>query len=824
MMCTSLLVALATFSAAVDDTPLVAFTPHPNGFITAWLIGGPFPNDPSGRVPDGKEGLDRRPGFLADHLGGEAEVRPVEGDVVNGTVGEGNDRWTLHLNRGEVIELDELLKPNVNAIAYAYAAVISPRAMDAKLKLGSNDAVRVWLNGRLVHSKFAARSVQIDHDVVGVRLEAGVNPILVKIEQTQGNWGCVLRLTDRYGMPIRGLHSAVRARRDRDGLADLLRPGLQLEVVPEPITREKTAKLVLTTPASWPAALGSLRLGFGVCGSDGRFASLLIRNLAPNQRSAEAEWDVSELPLGIWTAQVKVQDESGRPIAELSRPCRKIETRRVGVVLRDRDSSAPAPARVSFLDVGGDYWPPEGHRRDVPVTFRVGVGGDVVIDGRAFAYTDADFTVYLPIGPIDVRVQRGPEYVPFRASWSSTRDGETRIIQLERWIDMKARGWYSGDTHIHFVKPAVALAEARGEDLNVANVLLTRLGRLVTSREDFTGKPLRDGTLPYVVYVSEECRHNFLGHLNLLNLRSVIEPITFGGPPEHEPVGDDYPPLADAADRTRAQNGYVTWAHFAWPGGEIAADVALGKIDSADIMTWGDPRTDRQFTSLDTYYRLLNCGFKLTATGGMDKMYNTQLAGGIRVYARVEGAFTYATWIDALRRGETFVTTGPMLFFRAVAGERKYPPSGTIRLDKPGTVRIEAEVESYEPVDELEIVSKGKVIRASESTGGGKRAICAFDLPVKESTWLAARCFSTKKLSVQIGGVPVMAHTSPIYVEVAGKPVNDPAAARSFLAEIGAAREWLDTRARFSNDAQKQVYVDLFDRAGRIYEKKAVGP
>src|SRR5207249_11475146 len=63
---------------------------------------------------------------------------------------------------------------------------------------------------------------------------------------------------------------------------------------------------------------------------------------------------------------------------------------------------------------------------------------------------------------------------------------------------------------------------------------------------------------------------------------------------------------------------------------------------------------------LHLWYRYLNCGFRLTASAGTDKMTTFVTVGANRVYAQVEGEFTYDNWMRGLRRGRTFVTNSPM--------------------------------------------------------------------------------------------------------------------------------------------------------------------
>ena len=71
------------------------------------------------------------------------------------------------------------------------------------MRMGSDDGMRVWLNGQLIHSLDVARAAVPDDDVVPVRLRAGRNTLLVKNADRNLGWGFYLRITDPAGKPLR---------------------------------------------------------------------------------------------------------------------------------------------------------------------------------------------------------------------------------------------------------------------------------------------------------------------------------------------------------------------------------------------------------------------------------------------------------------------------------------------------------------------------------------------------------------------------------------------------------------------------------------------
>ena len=74
-------------------------------------------------------------------------------------------------------------------IIYAYAEIIMPEDKHATLGIGSDDAIKVWLNGKLIHQNYAIRGVAVDNDMVPVDLLKGSNTIMIKVQNFGGPWG-----------------------------------------------------------------------------------------------------------------------------------------------------------------------------------------------------------------------------------------------------------------------------------------------------------------------------------------------------------------------------------------------------------------------------------------------------------------------------------------------------------------------------------------------------------------------------------------------------------------------------------------------------------
>lgn len=488
----------------------------------------------------------------------------------------------------------------------------------------------------------------------------------------------------------------------------------------------------------------------------------------------------------------------------------------VAVHLRDAQTSEPVFARINVTDTGGEYWPPEGHMKSVDTEWNPAVGGDAIIGGKSFAYVGPDFFLPLPLGSYDLEVVRGIEYEPHTIHFEVTASHvPTLEVELERWSNLAQEGWFSGDTHSHFMDPTSGMLEMKGEDLNVLNIMVTKWAELITNAEHFTGGPSPLSESDHIIYVNEESRHGFLGHTNLLNLRELVYPLSWGRQAGGGVIGGpDYPTMASVADKAHSQGGLVTWAHFPFPGGELAVDMALGKVDAIELMSMGDAFNDifGQLGPADTWYRFLNLGFRVPATAGTDKMQNTQLVGSVRTYVKMEGPLTYEGWVDGIRAGRTFTTTGPMLLFNANGAE----VGETITAETGGTVSVSVEVNSRIPMDRIEIVRGGKIIAAKANPTGARRVKFSAEVPIEGSTWIAARAFSAVRLPYN-QDIPVFAHTSPIYVDVPGRPISSPDDASYFAAQCDLAIEWARSTAKLLDESRRQEMIELYEEARQIY-------
>lgn len=82
------------------------------------------------------------------------------------------------------------------AIGYAYTEIESVHAREAVLSCGSDDGIKIWINGEVVHVNEVGRGYSPDADSCAVRLKAGVNRILVKVDNYVSGWGFGLGISE----------------------------------------------------------------------------------------------------------------------------------------------------------------------------------------------------------------------------------------------------------------------------------------------------------------------------------------------------------------------------------------------------------------------------------------------------------------------------------------------------------------------------------------------------------------------------------------------------------------------------------------------------
>ena len=494
-------------------------------------------------------------------------------------------------------------------------------------------------------------------------------------------------------------------------------------------------------------------------------------------------------------------------------------TRRVILRAVERTTRQSVPVKLHVHGEWGEYLAPVDRHRILNPAWFEDYSVDFVHGGtwegnaqnpHYCTYIPGVTSLDLPLGKVFVEVSKGFEIRPVHTIVEVTEETDEIVIELEKVLPWREKGWVTADTHVHFLSPMSALLEGSAEGVNVVNLLASQWGELMTNVGDFDGNTTwgsreAGGDGEYLVRVGTENRQHVLGHISLLGYSGrIIAPMTTGGPNESA-IGDPIEILlTEWAKQCRKQGGLVVLPHFPNPRAEFAASIVSEEVDAVEMTAWGNLYDGIDPYSLSDWYRYLNCGYLVAAAGGTDKMSANTAVGTVRTYARLgpDEPFTYEAWMEAVRRAETFVTYGPLLDFavdgHAMGSRIEMPASG-------GTVDVTWQVASATiPMSRVELVVNGEIresVAVSPEEGSGH-----WPVKVNKSSWLAllVRGHYTDKPEI------VAAHSSPVMVQVEGSPMLAAADAVTILEQIEGALAYLDTVGTRAEDvAYKRMRLVL---------------
>lgn len=367
------------------------------------------------------------------------------------------------------------------------------------------------------------------------------------------------------------------------------------------------------------------------------------------------------------------------------------------------------------------------------------------------------FSVDLEPGAYRLSVSRGMEFIPIHKDFNVEPGKPAEYtIRLKRWINLPKLGWYSGDVHVHHPTRKKShrdflLSYAEAEDLNVVNVLEMGHHQGTDFKQLGFGKEFRVIRGNYCLVSGQEDPRSTFGHIIGLNTTKLARDLSTY----------DYYDLT--FDRIHAQKGaLVGFAHFSWNGCNLPRGfpwyVSTEALDFIELL---------QFAKINgpDYYDYLNLGFRLTAAAGSDIPWGSTI-GECRTYVFTGGErLDVDAWFEGLRQGHTFVSNGPALFFTVdgkLPGCALEPKAGD-RL----TVRARASGQSTIGLPErLDIISGEGVVKSVARTETTKGDLTIeFEMEAETSGWITASAICKN------GAV---AHTTPIYLVVNGRPTWSP--------------------------------------------------
>ncbi len=153
-----------------------------------WLVSGPFATTGIAEPMN------------HEFLPNEAALAP--------TAGAGVWSQALYFTNDQIMLKDYFSQEGINTnnvVSYAFAYVVSPADQIAELWVGSDEALKVHLNGDVVYDFAGTRlfaGTECYKDTVTIRLQKGLNRLLVKSLQTIGSYNFSINICDVEPNPV----------------------------------------------------------------------------------------------------------------------------------------------------------------------------------------------------------------------------------------------------------------------------------------------------------------------------------------------------------------------------------------------------------------------------------------------------------------------------------------------------------------------------------------------------------------------------------------------------------------------------------------------
>ncbi|HXK62132.1 MAG TPA: CehA/McbA family metallohydrolase, partial [Acidobacteriota bacterium] len=483
------------------------------------------------------------------------------------------------------------------------------------------------------------------------------------------------------------------------------------------------------------------------------------RPVAIRLRGTGPNWvllSLSNVPTGRSTIMVTCEDPDGRrsmiPVVVATPSFGRLKVR----ILSD-DTGQPCPAMVRLI------WKTDGRDRKPPNAVDLAPQFDNL--GNATSQRPANlpgevlrsfwwlvpgpFDMSVPPGDWEITIRRGVEHRPVTETFT-VAEGQNieKTYRPRRWVDMRKHGWYSGDDHVHgrILSDADAhnlMMWVQAEDIHVANVVkMGDIARTYFEQRGF-GPDYRVRAQDYILAPGQECprTHNQLGHTLSMNIRSMVRDT------------DKYFLYDWVFDQVQEQGGLSGYAHVLSDSFYVHRDMTLnvpkGKVDFAELMQFGRLGTE-------LYNEFLNLGFKITASAGSDVPWGGTV-GEVRLYAYVgeQKQFSPDAWFQAVGRGRTFVTNGPMIDFRV----DDVFPGDELKVSRSRKLKVRARAwgdKDFMTPTRLEIIRLGEVIKSIEPSREGQEELrLDFEVDSEYGFWISARA---------VGSNQSEAFTTPVYV------------------------------------------------------------
>ena len=384
-------------------------------------------------------------------------------------------------------------------------------------------------------------------------------------------------------------------------------------------------------------------------------------------------------------------------------------------------------------------------------------------------------TLDLPVGNYTFELERGPEYLTHQGHFTINNFADdTKQIEMQRFIDMSAEGWWSGDLDVRRPVSDIELL-MKAEDLHMAQVITRHNGKNLWPGKTTPKEPL-------VRFDTDRLYH----HMAASQARNGTELLYFNlSKPLALPGSrSEFPPPMTYLTEARKQDD--TWVDLSKPfWWDLPMLVALGQIDSIQIAhshigrastisheADGKPRdklfypppTGNARWSQEIYFHLLECGLRIPPSAGSGSGEVPNPVGYNRMYVHVDGPadgpLDYRAWWKAFDAGRVLITNGPLLR-PYIKGKL---PGHVFHVEKGETLDLEIGLilNTRVPISYIELIKNGKVDKSLrlEQYAEAAQENRLPKLHFERSGWFLVRAVSDTPKTYRF----VM--TAPYYVEV----------------------------------------------------------
>lgn len=414
--------------------------------------------------------------------------------------------------------------------------------------------------------------------------------------------------------------------------------------------------------------------------------------------------------------------------------------------------------------------------------------------------TSGNFFIDLQPGKWRMSIQHGNEYIPVLEEITITTKQKkvNKNFYLKRWINLPQRGWYSGDVHAHHplnkqIYRDYIMQLAQAEDVHLLNILQMGDRKNTHFQPEGFGKQFRISKGNTCIVSGQEEPRSDYGHIIGLNIQALARDTAHYN--QYDVVFNKI---------KHRQKALIGFAHFAYSGEGVKEGLAIyaptGAINFVELL---------QNTKLNTsdYYDYLNLGFRLTAAAGSDFPWGSTIGDG-RTIVYTGNPFSADKWFAGMKAGNTFVSNGPALFLEADGNI----PGAEIFLSKEATVMIKVKAISNRQIGvikKIELYNNDGLVFETDNVQQLDSVKISLPLKLYKSQWLTAAVYCSNS---------ALAHTSPIYFMVDGKPTYDVVKGPAIINKLLTVLEKIQTQDN-SKQVIEQGVLENIEKAKTYYQR-----